>query len=209
MGVIARITHVSVETQTVNRFDITLAGYAGALTEYQAPADGLAFTYENLSVPDIYTNPIQRGRLEITAFGADSLYQAVTGATAGLYGIEWYQDDALQWKGEILGDLCTATEANTPNAFTFTAKDFTTLGSIDLPMTDERLPVIEVLSTVLAFTGYNLPIRTVTAWINSDMSEAAISCAGRSSKRVRLGSMRTEQVRIPISRFPLPMRLGF
>jgi hypothetical protein len=53
MGVIARITHVSVETQTVNRFDITLAGYAGALTEYQAPADGLAFTYENLSVPDI------------------------------------------------------------------------------------------------------------------------------------------------------------
>jgi hypothetical protein len=171
MGVIARITHVSVETQTVNRFDITLAGYAGALTEYQAPADGLAFTYENLSVPDIYTNPIQRGRLEITAFGADSLYQAVTVATAGLYGIEWYQDDALQWKGEILGDLCTATEANTPNAFTFTAKDFTTLGSIDLPMTDERLPVIEVLSTVLAFTGYNLPIRTVTAWINSDMSE--------------------------------------
>jgi hypothetical protein len=171
MGVIARITHVSVETQTVNRFDITLAGYAGALTEYQAPADGLAFTYENLSVPDIYTNPIQRGRLEITAFGADSLYQAVTGATAGLYGIEWYQDDALQWKGEILGDLCTATEANTPNAFTFTAKDFTTLGSIDLPMTDSRLPVIEVLSTVLAFTGYNLPIRTVTAWINSDMSE--------------------------------------
>jgi hypothetical protein len=171
MGVIARITHVSVETQTVNRFDITLAGYAGALTEYQAPADGLAFTYENLSVPDIYTNPIQRGRLEITAFGADSLYQAVTGATAGLYGIEWYQDDSLQWKGEILGDLCTATEANTPNAFTFTAKDFTTLGSIDLPMTDERLPVIEVLSTVLAFTGYNLPIRTVTAWINSDMSE--------------------------------------
>jgi hypothetical protein len=171
MGVIARITHVSVETQTVNRFDITLAGYAGALTEYQAPADGLAFTYENLSVPDIYTNPIQRGRLEITAFGADSLYQAVTVATAGLYGIEWYQDDALQWKGEILGDLCTATEANTPNAFTFTAKDFTTLGSIDLPMTDSRLPVIEVLSTVLAFTGYNLPIRTVTAWINSDMSE--------------------------------------
>jgi hypothetical protein len=171
MGVIARITHVSVETQTVNRFDITLAGYAGALTEYQAPADGLAFTYENLSVPDIYTNPIQRGRLEITAFGADSLYQAVTGATAGLYGIEWYQDDALQWKGEILGDLCTATEANTPNAFTFTAKDFTTLGSIDLPMTDSRLPVIEVLSTVLVFTGYNLPIRTVTAWINSDMSE--------------------------------------
>jgi hypothetical protein len=171
MGVIARITHVSVETQTVNRFDITLAGYAGALTEYQAPADGLAFTYENLSVPDVFTNPIQRGRLEITAFGADSLYQAVTGATAGLYGIEWYQDDALQWKGEILGDLCTATEANTPNAFTFTAKDFTTLGSIDLPMTDSRLPVIEVLSTVLAFTGYNLPIRTVTAWINSDMSE--------------------------------------
>jgi hypothetical protein len=159
--------------------------------------------------PMCYTNPIQRGRLEITAFGADSLYQAVTGATAGLYGIEWYQDDALQWKGEILGDLCTATEANTPNAFTFTAKDFTTLGSIDLPMTDERLPVIEVLSTVLAFTGYNLPIRTVTAWINSDMAEAAISCAGRSSKRVRLGSMRTEQVRIPISRFPLPMRSRF
>jgi len=166
------------------RHDIELVkpGYSGASTELRGSDGFLQFTHENLSESDVFSTPIQRGRLDYGVFidsdGARTVIDEMLVSQEGNFIMKWYQNSVLFWTGTVALDLSNFEEASFPYRAQIVAKDLSFIEGILFPTYEDPTPANSfasrrtLISLVAECLPYGLNIVTATSWVESHINSA-------------------------------------
>jgi hypothetical protein len=181
MSVRATSTHVD-KYNVTHRIDLLRTGYVGASTELRGTSGFLRFTHENLSESDVFSTPIQRGRLDYGVWIDSSAHKAVIDelflSQEGQFSVQWYRDNVLFWTGTVALDLSNFDEGAFPYRAQITAKDLTYLEGLAFPTYADatsannfatRRTLISIIAECLP---YGLNIVTATSWVEDNIDTA-------------------------------------
>jgi hypothetical protein len=181
MSVRATTTHVD-KYNVTHRIDLLLTGYVGASTELSGTSGFLRFTHENLSEADVFSTPIQRGRLDYGVWIDSSAHKAVIDelflSQEGQFVVQWYRDNVLFWTGTVALDLSNFDEGAFPYRAQITAKDLTYLDGLAFPTYADATPTNNfvtrrtLISIIAECLPYGLDIVTATSWVEDNIDTA-------------------------------------
>jgi hypothetical protein len=166
--------------ETTYKIDILKDGYSGSPTEVKGWAsDGVfALEYENLKSTDIFSNPIQKARLEFyllirdgIGYDGEAILAELFGADEDEYRLRLSIDGSVYWTGSVLPDLLEYPENDYAYRGTIIAKDLTRLSGVDFSLSTDRNKIITTIANVLDLIGYGLNIETYTSWITEDTTD--------------------------------------
>jgi hypothetical protein len=177
MSVRATTTHID-KYGVTHRIDLVKTGYGGSATELRGTDGFIQFTHENLSESDVFSTPIQRGRLDYGVWINSDAEKAVISemlvSQEGDFIIKWYRDSVLFWTGAVVLDLSNFEEGAYPYRAQVTAKDLSFVEGIDFPVYDDPTPANSfasrrtLISIIAECLPYSLNIVTATSWIEAN-----------------------------------------
>jgi hypothetical protein len=177
MSVRATTTHID-KYEVTHRIDLVKTGYGGSATELRGTDGFIQFTHENLSESDVFSTPIQRGRLDYGVWINSDTEKAVISemlvSQEGDFIIKWYRDNVLFWTGAVVLDLSNFEEGAYPYRAQVTAKDLSFVEGIDFPVYDDPTPENSfasrrtLISIIAECLPYSLNIVTATSWIEAN-----------------------------------------
>jgi hypothetical protein len=177
MSVRATTTHID-KYGVTHRIDLVKTGYGGSATELRGTDGFIQFTHENLSESDVFSTPIQRGRLDYGVWINSDTEKAVISemlvSQEGDFIIKWYRDSVLFWTGAVVLDLSNFEEGAYPYRAQLTAKDLSFVEGIDFPVYDDPTPDNSfasrrtLISIIAECLPYSLNIVTATSWIEAN-----------------------------------------
>ena len=177
MSVRATTTHID-KYEVTHRIDLVKTGYGGSATELRGTDGFIQFTHENLSESDVFSTPIQRGRLDYGVWINSDTEKAVISemlvSQEGDFIIKWYRDSVLFWTGAVVLDLSNFEEGAYPYRAQVTAKDLSFVEGIDFPVYDDPTPDNSfasrrtLISIIAECLPYSLNIVTATSWIEAN-----------------------------------------
>lgn len=181
MSVRATTTHID-KYGVTHRIDLILTGYGGSATELRGTSGFLRFTHENLSEADVFSTPIQRGRLDYGVWIDSTAQKAVIdelfASQEGQFLVQWYRDSVLFWTGTVALDLSNFDEGAYPYRAQITAKDLTYLEGLAFPTYADPTPANSfatrrtLISLIAECLPYSLNIVTATSWVESNTNTA-------------------------------------
>jgi hypothetical protein len=181
MSVRATTTHID-KYEVTHRIDLVKTGYGGSATELRGTDGFIQFTHENLSESDVFSTPIQRGRLDygvwIDSDSQRAVIDEIFASQESEFLVEWYIDNVLFWIGTLALDLSNFDEGAYPYRAQLTAKDLTYIEGLVFP--DYDLPAVSnsfdtrrtLISVIAECLPYGLNIVTATSWIESGLNSA-------------------------------------
>lgn len=178
MSVRATTTHID-KYGVTHRIDLVKSGYVGSSTELRGSDGFLRFAHENLSEADVFSTPVQRGRLDYGVWIDSSAQKAVIDelfvSQEGEFLIQWYISGSLFWTGTVALDLSNFDEGAFPYRAQITAKDLTYLEGLAFPTYADPTPSNSfatrrtLISLIAECLPYSLNIVTATSWVESNI----------------------------------------
>lgn len=179
MGVIANIGYTDYYG-VVHRVDIDMDGYSGSNLDLKGTTKPIDVRYESLAPKLLFGNQVIKSNVTIEFYiddpSAKTLVDNIAASTEGNYQLKYYKNGSLDRIVDLLPDQGDYTEESTGRIVRLSGKDFSILSGDVYPLTDGRVPIIEVIADVLP---YGLPITTLTSWVNTSQTNTARDFLGQ------------------------------
>jgi hypothetical protein len=176
MGVVASLGYTDYYG-VAHKVDITLDGHIGSTLELTGTNNPIVPELERLNATQLFQFPINKSNVTVEFYIDDAnalaLVETIVAATEGNYKLKYYKDNVLDLTVDVLADQITYNENSVGRFASVTGKDFSILNAKIFPLQDARKPIIEIIADALKLTGYDLPITTVTSWVNTAQSNVA------------------------------------
>lgn len=165
-----------------DRIEIHEDGFVGTSIQLEGDETGFTFSHDEITsdtnegLLSPFANKIQVGKInfrpKISNNTEKQLLLDIRDSDFTDFQIIWKQDGNLKMKFYPDNTQLSYPESGGVFFGRITGTDFDILRGIDYPLNDERVTFIDTISSLLSYTGFDLPIKTATSWITEQTTDS-------------------------------------